>query len=111
MLPAKPRPAENSSAVFPLTRHSATRRDHVSELVMHARVALRAHPARTVLVHRIPGIYEVTPMVDLDEDGAAWRLDAVVGHFEGRPVPVRFRGGEGALFTELPPGDARRVLR
>jgi hypothetical protein len=53
VLPAKPRPAENSSAVFPLDRHSATRRDHVSELVMHARVALRAPLARTVLVHRI----------------------------------------------------------
>jgi hypothetical protein len=51
-LPAKPRPAEKSSAVFPLTRHSATRCDHVSEFVMHARVALSAPLARTVLVHR-----------------------------------------------------------
>jgi hypothetical protein len=53
VLPAKPRPAENSSAVFPLTRHSASRRDHVSELVMHARVALSAPLARTLLAHRI----------------------------------------------------------
>jgi hypothetical protein len=57
------------------------------------------------------GIYEVTPIAELDEDGARWGLNAVVGHFEGRSVPVRLRVGEGALFTELENEVARRMLR
>jgi len=39
---------------LPPLRHSATRRDLVSELVMPASLAPRAHPATMVLVHRIP---------------------------------------------------------
>jgi hypothetical protein len=44
----------SESAVGPPLRHSATRRDHVSEVVMPAWIAPRAHSATTVLVHRIP---------------------------------------------------------
>ncbi len=37
------------------------------------------------------GIYEVTPVLDLDADGAEWGFDAPLGAFEGAPVPVRVR--------------------
>ena len=62
-------------------------------------------------VFRRTGVYEVTPLVELDEDGAAWRLDAVVGRFTGAPAPVRLRSGEGSLFTALTPDEARSLLR
>jgi hypothetical protein len=41
-----------------------------------------------------PGIYEVTPLLDLDVDGSTWRLDTPLGTFEGVPVPVRIRTGD-----------------
>lgn len=62
-------------------------------------------------VFRQAGIYEVTPIVDLDEDGAAWRLDAVVGRLEGRAAAVRLRGGEGVPFVTLSDDEAWRLLR
>lgn len=37
------------------------------------------------------GIYEVTPLLDLDVDGTEWRMDTPLGTFEGTPVPVRVR--------------------
>jgi hypothetical protein len=40
------------------------------------------------------GIYEVTPLLDLDVDGRPWRLDTPLGTFEGVPAPVRIRTGD-----------------
>jgi hypothetical protein len=41
------------------------------------------------------GIYEVTPLLDLDVDGARWRLDTPRGTFEGAPTAVRVRTSTG----------------
>ena len=60
---------------------------------------------------RHAGIYEVTPVVELDEDGAAWELDALTGTFMGRTTPVRVRSGEGTLVRPLSTEDARRLFR
>ncbi len=57
------------------------------------------------------GVYEVTPVLTLDEDGAAWNLDALVGTFEGATVPVRVRSGEGSLVRVLGPDDLARLIR
>ena len=40
------------------------------------------------------GIYEVTPLLDLDVDGRRWRLDTPQGTFEGRSTAVRIRAGQ-----------------
>lgn len=37
------------------------------------------------------GIYEVTPAIELDADGAEWDMDTPLGSFSGAPVPVRIR--------------------
>lgn len=55
-----------------------------------------------------PGIYEVTPELVLDEDGAAWELDAIVGTFTGAAVPVRVRGPRGD--RSVPAEVLRRIL-
>lgn len=57
------------------------------------------------------GVYEVTPTLTLDEDGAEWNLDALVGTFEGATVPVRVRSGDGSLLRVLGPEDLRRWVR
>lgn len=56
------------------------------------------------------GVYEVTPVVELDEDGAEWELNALVGTYAGRAVPVRVRSGEGALYRVLGAEDLRRLV-
>lgn len=57
------------------------------------------------------GIYEVTPVLILDEDGEEWNLHALVGTFEGATVPVRVRSGDGSLLRVVSPEDLRRLLR
>lgn len=57
------------------------------------------------------GVYEVTPILTLDEDGAEWNLDVLVGTFEGAVVPVRVRSGEGSLIRVLGPDNLRRLVR
>lgn len=42
----------------------------------------------------LPGIYEVTPLLDLDVDGSEWRMDTPLGTFTGLAVPVRIRTGD-----------------
>lgn len=51
---------------------------------MYCRDALRASA----------GIYELVPIVRLEEDGAAYRLDAITGEFRGAPALVRIRRGD-----------------
>ena len=48
------------------------------------------------------GIYEVVPTLSLEEDGAGYQLDAVVGSFSGRAAFVRVRGERG--YVERPVG-------
>ena len=57
------------------------------------------------------GVYEVTPVLSLDEDGAEWDFDALVGTFEGAAVPVRVRSGDGSLIRVVAPDDLRRLVR
>jgi hypothetical protein len=51
-----------------------------------------------------PGVYEITPVVTLHDDGAEWRLDAVTGTFVGVPAPLRIRS---TTYVEQPYEDAR----
>lgn len=51
-----------------------------------------------------PGVYEITPIVTLGDDGAEWRLEAVTGSFVGAPAPLRVRS---ATYVEQPVGEAR----
>ncbi len=58
----------------------------------------------------VPGVYEVTPHVDLVYDGTRYGLDVVTGTFEGAPGVVRVRGRGRAYLeqTEQALRDARR---
>lgn len=66
---------------------------------LFARVSARSGPvlsldARAYCTARVfaaAGIYEVTPLLDLDVDGRGWHFDTPRGTFEGAPVPVRIR--------------------
>lgn len=81
---------------------SMSRGDSAAIPDLFARVGTRSGPsfsldARTYCGARafaVPGIYEVTPLLDLDVDGSTWRLDTPLGTFEGTPVPVRIRTGD-----------------
>lgn len=57
------------------------------------------------------GVYEVTPVLTLDEDGAEWNFDALVGTFVGAMVPLRVRSGDGSLIRVVGPDDLRRLVR
>ena len=52
------------------------------------------------------GIYEVTPILELDASGAAWRMQTPLGVFEGAPAAVRVRSGDRG-YVEHPIGAAR----
>lgn len=56
-------------------------------------------------VFALEGIYEVTPILELDADGAQWGLTTPLGVFEGRPAAVRVRSGEHG-YVERPVGGA-----
>ncbi|MBX3247340.1 MAG: hypothetical protein KF901_09170 [Myxococcales bacterium] len=55
----------------------------------------------------VPGVYEVTPVVDLVYDGTRYELDALTGRFEGPPAPVRITGGAYVIqrVDDLPAPD------
>jgi hypothetical protein len=59
-------------------------------------------PARTF---DADGVYEVTPILELDEDGRAFHMDTPLGRFEGAPAPVRVRAGTHG-YVEHPIGGA-----
>jgi len=40
----------------------------------------------------VPGVYEVTPVVDLDYGGERYSLDVTTGSFEGPPAVIRVIG-------------------
>jgi hypothetical protein len=50
-----------------------------------------------------PGIYEVTPILTLPDDGAEWRLAAATGTFVGAAAPLRVRS---ATYVEQPVGES-----
>jgi hypothetical protein len=52
-------------------------------------------------VFALEGIYEVTPVLDLDVSGAQWRMDTPLGRFEGAPAVVRIRSGQRG-YVERP---------
>jgi hypothetical protein len=49
------------------------------------------------------GVYEVTPILDLDASGEGWGMDTPLGTFEGQPAVVRIRSGERG-YVERPFG-------
>lgn len=51
---------------------------------------------------RSAGIYEITPELTLDHDGAEWDFDAVTGSFVGTAVPFRVASGEGGYVEQIP---------
>lgn len=51
----------------------------------------------------VAGIYEVTPIVDLEQDGSRWGLDAPTGSFRGAPALVRVRR-DARGYLEREPG-------
>jgi hypothetical protein len=56
---------------------------------------------------RAQGIYEVTPSIELEHDGAAWDLDAITGTFVGATTFVRIRHGDRGYVerpVDLPSG-------
>lgn len=56
------------------------------------------------------GVYSVTPVLELDEDGSEWELNALTGTFVGATVALRVRSGEGALMRTLRDEDLRRYV-
>ncbi len=52
-------------------------------------------------VFAFEGVYEVTPVLELDASGAAWRMDTPLGVFEGPPAAVRVRVGDRG-YVERP---------
>lgn len=54
----------------------------------------------------VPGVYEVTPHVDLVYDGTRYGIDAVTGTFSGPPGVVRVRG-RGRAYLEQAESDLR----
>ena len=55
----------------------------------------------------VPGVYEVTPIVELVYDAERYDFDAVTGTFEGEPTPFRVRGRG---YVEQRVEDLRSVL-
>lgn len=49
---------------------------------------------------RSAGVYEITPTVTLDQDGAAYELDAITGTFTGAPSLLRVRRGARPGYVE-----------
>ncbi len=54
-------------------------------------------------VFALEGIYEVTPILELDASGMEWHLATPLGVFEGPPATVRVRAGEHG-YVEHPIG-------
>jgi hypothetical protein len=69
-----------------------------------ARFALEGHRfCRGML--RSAGVYEIVPHLLLEEDGAAYDLDAITGTFTGAPALLRIRRGErGYVERPVAPG-------
>ena len=70
---------------------------------LFARVSARSGPMRSLDARAYcpehtfdhAGIYEITPLLDLDVDGRRWRMDTPMGTFEGTPAWVRVRTSTG----------------
>jgi hypothetical protein len=70
---------------------------------LFSRVGTRSGPAFSLEaraycdtdVFAAAGIYEVTPILELDVDGSRWRFDTPQGTFEGTPAVVRVRTSRG----------------
>jgi hypothetical protein len=56
-------------------------------------------------VFALEGVYEVTPILELDAGGSQWGMDTPLGVFEGAPTAVRIRSGEHG-YVEHPIGGA-----
>jgi hypothetical protein len=52
---------------------------------------------------RAAGVYEIVPMIDIEQSGERWGFDTPTGSFEGAPALVRIREGDLGY-------SARRVL-
>lgn len=75
--------------------------DFFSRLSQRRSVLMSLSGADFCGAFREPGIYEITPILTLTEDGSAWGWSALTGTFRGAPSPLRV---PSSTYVEQPSG-------